>query len=197
MTVVGSAKSDSETKRVMWFTISGWIGRWTIGGDTTEQRERDTAAHSRSPFRALLVYLLAAHHSALSGTALFTVVYEWLHSLSSSRPTTGLSSLDALEWSTVAWTVAYLLSIVWQHALHRHLVFGTSSPYWSSLFWTYASYTLSIVLSAVINHALVAWIGLHHRISFGLTLIITGVINYRTLKNAFGANNTTDERKQG
>lgn len=121
------------------------------------------------------------------GTALFYLVYEWLHSSSSLlRPVSfGHPFLDALEWSSISWTSAYLLSILWQHSLHRHLVFGTTTPYFRSLIWTYISYTLSIVLSSIINDQLVSRMGVHHRVAFGLTLVITGVINYFTLKNAF------------
>lgn len=131
------------------------------------------------------------------GTAIFYVVYEWIHaqgnradadgSAASSRPLLGLAVIDALEWSTVAWTSSYALSILWQHALHRYLVFGRQSPYLSSLLWTYLSYALSIVLSAVVQHVLLAWLGLHHRLAFGLTLVITGVINFHTVKGAFKA----------
>lgn len=158
-----SPPAMSPAKQALWFTISGWIG-----------------------------------------TAIFYVVYEWIHAqgagassadhadagagagaASSSRPLIGIDMIDALEWSTVAWTSSYALSILWQHALHRYLVFGSQSPYLSSLFWTYLSYALSIVLSAVVQHVLLAWLGLHHRLAFGLTLVITGVINFHTVKGAF------------
>jgi putative flippase GtrA len=33
-----------------------------------------------------------------------------------------------------AWTLSYLCSIIWQHALHRYLVFGSSSPYLQSIY---------------------------------------------------------------
>lgn len=95
--------------------------------------------------------------------------------------------LDSLDWATLAWTGSYLLSILWQHALHRYLVFGAASPYLSSLVWTYISYTLSIVLSSGLSLVFVSYLGVHHRISFVLTLVITGVLNFHTLKNAFEA----------
>ena len=166
-----SAPAMSPAKQALWFTISGWIG-----------------------------------------TAIFYVVYEWIHALgnrpesdgsasdsassSSSRPMLGLAVIDALEWSTVAWTSSYALSILWQHALHRYLVFGSQSPYLSSLLWTYLSYALSIVLSAVVQHALLAWLGLHHRLAFGLTLVITGVVNFHTVKGAFQAPDQTSAKDQ-
>lgn len=118
------------------------------------------------------------------GTALFYVFYEWVHALPvESRP----SLLQQLEWSTVSWTGSYIISILWQHLLHRHLVFGTQASYWSSLFWTYVSYTLSIFLSSIINHVLVVYLNVYHRYSFNITLFITGIINYYTLKSAFNA----------
>jgi hypothetical protein len=46
---------------------------------------------------------------------------------------------------------------VWQHALHRWLVFGSDGNYWKSLLYTYACYSLSIVLSGVLNDALVEY----------------------------------------
>jgi hypothetical protein len=120
------------------------------------------------------------------GTALFMGVYEYIHGMGEkTRPLSGVGLIDAVEWSTLAWTSSYLLSILWQHSLHRHLVFGTSSPYLSSLVWTYVSYSISIVLSSIFSYIFVSLLGVHHRIAFGLTLAITGVINYFTLKGAF------------
>lgn len=122
------------------------------------------------------------------GTALFYLLYEFIIARGAlSRPLCGVGWIDKLEWASVAWTSAYLASIVWQHALHRALVFGSESAYWPSLAWTYVSYSLSIVLSSVFQHAMVAWMGVNHRVAFGASLVATGVINYFTLKNAFEA----------
>lgn len=132
---------------------------------------------------AHLTLLLSVGSVFLLGTALFYVVYELV--VGSPRPSFGITWIDTLEWSSLAWTISYLLSILWQHSLHRHLVFGSSSPYLSSLLWTYVSYTFSIVLSSIVNHGLVTFFSLHHRIAFTATLVITGFINFYTLKGAF------------
>ena len=132
------------------------------------------------------------------GTAIFYVVYEWIHSVGADdarRPLCGVGAIDALDWSSLAWTSSYALSILWQHALHRYLVFGTAAPYLRSLVWTYLSYALSIVLSSVLNHALVSYIGVNHRVSFALTLVNTGVLNFYTVSSAFETPKTDAQAK--
>jgi len=89
--------------------------------------------------------------------------------------------------ATASWLSAYLLSIVWQHSLHRYLVFGATGNYWKTLMWTYVSYTLSLVLSSVLNYVLADQLSLNHRIAFVLTLLLTGILNFFTLKSAFEA----------
>lgn len=66
-------------------------------------------------------HLILFYISGGIGTALFFLLYQQM-----------------LTWTIVggsqsaAWTLSYLLSIIWQHLLHRHLVFGATSPYLSS-----------------------------------------------------------------
>lgn len=54
-----------------------------------------------------------------------------------------------------------MVAPVWQHALHRLLVFGSDGHYWKSLAYTYACYSMSIVLSTILNDALVEYLGAH------------------------------------
>jgi len=91
---------------------------------------------------------------------------------------------------TVSWVISYLCSIVWQHYLHGVLVFGgaprfLSFQYFKSLGKTYLAYSLSILLSSVINDFLVAWIGLEHTLAWVATVVATGILNYFTVKEAF------------
>ncbi len=146
----------------------------------------------------------AVHHIMWScththvGTALFYLVYEQLYAWLNAPVTTETHPVrDALlatkiENATLAWIISYVASILWQHALHRYIAFGAHGSYLRSLIWTYISYTLSIILSSIINHILVSYLSFDHRISFNLTLAITGVINFFTLKKAFAV----DEVKQ-
>jgi hypothetical protein len=54
---------------------------------------------------------------------------------------------------------------VWQHALHRVLVFGSEGNYWKSLLYTYACYSVSIILSGFLNDALVEYFRTTHALS--------------------------------
>ena len=78
-------------------------------------------------------------------------------------------------------------SIFWQHALHRHLVFGATAPYLPSLLKTYAAYTVSIVLSPIMNEFLVSYVGLSETLAWGGSTAFLGVLNYFVVgKAAFG-----------
>ena len=80
--------------------------------------------------------------------------------------------------SSVVFGVCYVVSCLWQHALHRHLVFGTNGPYLKSLLGFYASYSISIVLSPIINAILTVYVGLSMEMAYWATLVIGGVVNY-------------------
>lgn len=64
---------------------------------------------------------------------------------------------------------------VWQHALHRWMVFGSKSSYWTSLGMTYLCYSVSIVLSSLFTDILVQQLHIHHQVAWILTLVATGL----------------------
>lgn len=80
----------------------------------------------------------------------------------------------------------HLAQAVWQHALHRHLVFGTGGDYWASLLRTYIAYTLSIALSSAFTFVL-DLAGVHPQLAFALATGATGLFNYLTLRDVFKA----------
>ena len=86
----------------------------------------------------------------------------------------------------VAPLIDVVLHSVWQHSLHRHLVFGADGPYWSSLIATYISYTLSILLSSGFTYVL-DLAGVGEQLAYFISTAATGVINYFTLASAFEA----------
>jgi len=88
--------------------------------------------------------------------------------------------------STLAWTVSYMISIAWQHSLHRWIVFGSRGDYWKSLIWTYASYTVSLIVSTLMNDVLTQTIKFPHQLAWVLTLGATGVLNYFAVRSSFG-----------
>ncbi|KJE89835.1 hypothetical protein CAOG_01259 [Capsaspora owczarzaki ATCC 30864] len=114
--------------------------------------------------------------SGAIGTLLFYAFYE------------GLYRIADFEWqkAAVCNAIAYAVSIIWQHALHRTLVFGATPgvSYWRSLGSTYLCYGLSIALLGPISVALDFVTG-NHQVTWVLGLVITGAINYFTVKQAF------------
>lgn len=74
-------------------------------------------------------------------------------------------------------------STVWQHSLHRWLVFGFDSPYLKSLIATYAAYSASLVLSSLCNAGMVM-AGLGPQVAYWGSLLVTGVLNYFMVASA-------------
>ncbi len=69
---------------------------------------------------------------------------------------------------------SYAVSIIWQHALHRYLVFGAEGDYWYSLLMTYATYSTSLLLSTALNYGLVEYLRLSSSLAWVLSLASTG-----------------------
>ena len=120
------------------------------------------AAKTRSSWEQYARFSL----SGLIGTILFNVCYE------------GLLRVCTLDQgcATASWFVSYLLSIVWQHALHQYLVFGPAENYWSSLMWAYVSYSASLAISPALHWVLVENMHMSTTIAFVLTLLATGTV---------------------
>mmetsp|Transcript_33457 Transcript_33457/g.42123 ORF Transcript_33457/g.42123 Transcript_33457/m.42123 type:complete len:144 (-) Transcript_33457:196-627(-) len=89
------------------------------------------------------------------------------------------------DWQkvSVSWAISYLISVWFQHLLHQALVFGMSSNYWSSLFVTYATYSLSIVISPFLS-SFFSYMGISHSMCWFLTVGSTGVLNYFLVSKA-------------
>jgi putative flippase GtrA len=67
-------------------------------------------------------HLILFYISGGIGTFFFWLLYQQMLTL---------PMLDGSQsW---AWTLSYVCSILWQHALHRYLVFGAQSPYLQSM----------------------------------------------------------------
>lgn len=128
--------------------------------------------HKRTQFIRFVI-------SGTIGTALFYLLYEFLYFLLQyAKP--------LLDYrASISWFVSYVLSILWQHALHRYLVFGTQNSYWKTLFWTYVSYTLSLVISPAIIYLLVDYMGMYYQLGWVISLCATGLFNWVTLKFSF------------
>ena len=124
-----------------------------------------------SSTREKLLFVL----SSTLGSVLFFFLFE-------SFMIIGLTDLEAREGAFIgSYLLAYVISIAWQHALHRLLVFS-HQPYCLSLFHTYASYSFSLLcfaaLGALLRH------GLHWppRLVVVIILPCSAVSNYYLLR---------------
>mmetsp|Transcript_7168 Transcript_7168/g.22681 ORF Transcript_7168/g.22681 Transcript_7168/m.22681 type:complete len:145 (+) Transcript_7168:1-435(+) len=115
--------------------------------------------------------------SGIIGTALFYVAYEAIYAA---------NQVD-FHRAGVSWALSYGLSILWQHALHRYLVFGPHGNYVKSLIYCYVCYALSIVLSSLVMDLLVEVMHLEYHHAWIASLVATGAINYLTVSTAFSA----------
>ena len=92
---------------------------------------------------------------------------------------------------TVSYLLAYVISIAWQHALHRLLVFQSQS-YCLSLLHTYLSYSFSLAMMALLGSFLIGHLHISARLVACVTLPLSAVANYYLLRSCI----TVTERWQ-
>ena len=92
---------------------------------------------------------------------------------------------------TVSYLLAYVISIAWQHALHRLLVFQSQS-YCLSLLHTYLSYSFSLAMMALLGSFLIGQLHISARLVACVTLPLSAVANYYLLRGCI----TVTERWQ-
>lgn len=89
--------------------------------------------------------------------------------------------------NTAAYFVSYVVSIVWQTALHRALVFGAEgSSFLEALLAAYVTYSLSIGLSTLLNAGMTK-LGFKEQVAYWISLLATGFLNYFTLNAVMGS----------
>eukprot|EP01100_Stratorugosa_tubuloviscum_P012869 TRINITY_DN623_c0_g1_i1.p1 TRINITY_DN623_c0_g1~~TRINITY_DN623_c0_g1_i1.p1 ORF type:complete len:145 (+),score=26.38 TRINITY_DN623_c0_g1_i1:135-569(+) len=120
--------------------------------------------------------------SGFIGTVLFYIFYSFV-----------FDQLSFIEnnRAAIAWTISYLSSIIWQHALHRIIVFNDEKmkgSYLWSLGWSYVCYTKSIILSHLMMTLFVDYLKIDYNFAWGITLIITGYINYNSISSIMSSN---------
>lgn len=117
--------------------------------------------------------------SGLIGTLLFQQLNSAIYH--------GLADFEHGYKSAAVFGFSYFISCLWQHALHRYLVFGCAgSAYITSLLAFYATYSLSVAASPVVNGALTVGMGLGMDAAYWLSLAIIGVMNYFTAGKVMG-----------
>jgi putative flippase GtrA len=108
--------------------------------------------------------------SGLIGSILFFIMYEILFMMVQQHK----------HGSVISWLVAYMASIWWQFELHRWIVYGKDRirDYWAALRTTFAVYSISLVISTILNYVLTSILVLHFRTAWIITMIVIGVFNY-------------------
>jgi len=118
--------------------------------------------------------------ATLLGTLLFFILFEALYRFS-------YYSMEHIQTAfTVSYMSAYLISIIWQHALNRCLLPSFSyNSYWTSLLQTYVVYSFSLGMMTVIGAAAIRWFAFHPRTVTAISLPSSGVLNYLALQFLF------------
>lgn len=81
-----------------------------------------------------------------------------------------------------SWAVSYFLTSVFTHGIHRRHTFRWATSYWRTLARTAVVYGASLTATTLLDLGLVAS-GLHHRLAWLLTLLVSGTANYVALRN--------------
>jgi putative flippase GtrA len=99
--------------------------------------------------------------------------------------------------ASICWVLGFGTSIFFRHSTHRYLVFGNYvGGYYSSLLRMYAGYSITIVLSTIINFLLTKRANISHYHAWIFTLMWTGFVNYFILKRLWSFGGASEGRKK-
>ena len=84
--------------------------------------------------------------------------------------------------ATVSWTIAFLIGVARQHALHRHFTFLHKTSYFKSLYRAYVVDIGALAFSTGLNWFLIEICHMHHRIVWGICLLTSALISLVFLK---------------
>ena len=85
--------------------------------------------------------------------------------------------------ATLTWSIAYILAIFRQHALHFFFTFKESeSSYYKSLIGAFSVYGAGWFLTTGVNSVLISVVKMNHQIAFFVTVGSGVVFNYFFLK---------------
>jgi hypothetical protein len=154
------------------------------------ENEPSTPTRKRSIIEILFKHqFIRFVFSSILGSVIFYLLYELMFSILS------YSSIQHIQIyrASISWFFCYIISIWFQHALHQAIVFyEVEISYLKSLFWTYLAYSLSIVFTPILIYFMTE-MGIHHRVSWLIGLIVTGVFNYFAMKVSFWCSHKIDD----
>ena len=115
--------------------------------------------------------------SSLLGSLFFFVLFEAMFRVTAYH----LSTITEESLFMFSYVIAYLISILYQHALNRLLIFR-AAPYCSSLCHTYAVYSISLAVLTTVGACLIRLLHVNPRLIACITLPASGVLNYYLLR---------------
>lgn len=108
---------------------------------------------------------------ALIGALLSFLTYEIVYYLNPFLPK-----------ATVSWTIAFLIGVARQHALHRKFTFRHKDSYIKSLYRAYVVDIGALLFSTLLNWFLTEILLVNHRWVWGICLLSTALISLVFLK---------------
>lgn len=130
--------------------------------------------------------------STLLGGTVFLLIFEAMHMTFSFY----LEDMDLESIWMLAYVMAYVVSIIWQHSLNQCLVFPTpAAGYCESLCLTFSVYAVTLLMTTLFGAFLMTYLHLsdHPQIVMVLTLPISGVINFYLLRWSFDYSATSSK----
>ncbi|WP_299111176.1 GtrA family protein [uncultured Winogradskyella sp.] len=109
---------------------------------------------------------------AILGAILGFITYEIIYYLNPLSPK-----------ATISWTIAFLVGVIRQHALHRHFTFLNKAPYFKSLYKAYIVDLGVLIFSSALNWFLIETLYLNHRLTWLICLLLSSLISMIFLRN--------------
>lgn len=119
--------------------------------------------------------------STLLGTVVFYFIFECVHFFIKLQIFI-FPRISAPSYTFgIAYSLSYLISVVYQHALNRYLVFTPHDTFCESLLQTYVVYGVSLVGTSIIGSVIMSMTGIKPELVLTITLPLSGLSNYLLL----------------
>jgi len=137
--------------------------------------------------------------STLIGTVVFYIIFECVHFFIKLQVFMFPRLIAAPSYTFgIAYSLSYLISVLYQHALNRYLVFTPSDTFCESLLQTYVVYGISLVGTSIIGSVIMSITGMTPELVLTITLPLSGLSNYVLLSalNKTGSSGPASRRQQ-
>jgi len=134
--------------------------------------------------------------STLLGTVVFYFIFECVHFFIKLQIFI-FPRISAPSYAFgIAYGLSYLISVVYQHALNRYLVFTPTDTFCESLLQTYVVYGVSLVGTSIIGSVIMSMTGIKPELVLTITLPLSGLSNYLLLSmlNTTGSSTLSSRR---